>query len=273
MKAIGLLHHPKIPESQVLAREIAEWLGAKGIRAWLGSAWDEEEVRRHVTDFDLLVTLGGDGTILRAARVAVQHGVPILGLNLGRLGFLAEMEAGEWREKLPHVLTGEYWLEERMMLHAERQRGSECLDSYEALNDVVISRHSLARVVRLATYINGGYLTTYTADGLIASTPTGSTAYALSVGGPILPPQLKNILLIPIAPHLSMDRAIVLSKGAIVKVKVSTDHQAILTVDGQFHVELEDADEVVVKASPHACHFIRMQDRAYFYRTLMDRLR
>jgi len=276
VKAIGLLHHPKIPESQILAQEIADWLEARGIQAWAGSAWDEEEVRQHVAEFDLLVTLGGDGTILRAARMAAQHKVPILGLNLGRLGFLAEAEARRWEEKLSPVLRGEYWLEERMMLHAELWRGGEHETkpwTSEALNDVVIGRHSLARVVHLATYIDGGYLTTYTADGLIVSTPTGSTAYALAVGGPILPPQLRNILLIPIAPHLSLDRAIVLPQGATVRVKVSTDHQAVLTVDGQFHVELEDTDEVVVKASPHTCYFVRVRDRSYFYRSLMKRLK
>ena len=272
MKRIGLLHHPKIPESLDLAGEMADQLRAWGASPWMGSAWDEEVVGQHIADLDLVITLGGDGTILRAARMAARHSVPILGLNLGRLGFLAEMEPGDWREKLRRVLAGEYWLEERIMLRAELWRGGNALGDFEALNDVVIGRASFARVVRLATYIDGSYLTTYVADGLIVATPTGSTAYALSAGGPILPPELRNILIIPVAPYLSLDRAIVLSEGAKVEIRVSTDHRAILTVDGQIHAELEDADRVIIGASPHICRFVRLQDRAYFYRNLMKRL-
>jgi len=272
MKA-GLLHHPKLPESLVLAQEMARYLDERGVAPWLCSAWDEDEVACNVRDLDLLVTLGGDGTILRTARIAAQHSVPILGLNLGRVGFLAEIEVGDWQEKLQRVLAGEYWLEEREMLRAGLWRGGNAPETFEALNDVVISRASLARVVRLATYIDESYLTTYVADGLIVATATGSTAYALAVGGPILPPQLRNFLLIPIASYLSLDRAIVLSEGAKVEVEVSTDHHAILTVDGQIHVELEDADRVALGASPHTCRFVRLQDRGYFYRNLMKRLR
>jgi NAD+ kinase len=144
---------------------------------------------------------------------------------------------------------------------------------YQALNEVVVSRGSLARIVRLATWIDGDYLTTYAADGLIVSTPTGSTGYALAAGGPILPPELRNILLIPIAAHLSLDRAVVLSEGAQVALEVYSDHQVILTVDGQFEVEVQDGDRVEVKASPDSAHFVRLRSPAYFYRTLMSRLK
>ncbi len=273
MKRIGLLHHPKLPATQPLAGEMARQAKDLGLDAWIGSTWDEQTVKAEVADLDLLVTLGGDGSILRAARMGAQAGVPVLGVNMGRLGFLTELEPGQWSAALPRLLAGDYWIEERMMLYAEYHRGEECRGQYEALNDVVVSRGSLARMVRLETHIDGSYLTTYAADGLIVSTATGSTAYALAVGGPILPPQLKNILLLPIAPHLSMDRAIVLSQGAVVKVLVHTDHQAILTVDGQFEYELRDSDRVTVQASPHLSRFVRLQDQAYFYRTLMERLR
>ncbi len=269
---IGLLYHPKIPRSQDLAAEILEFLEGLGVSAWIGSGWDETAVAEQAADLDMLVTLGGDGSMLRAARMASRHGIPILGINLGRLGFLAEVQPAEWPDRLRQVLEGEYWVEERMMLHAECWRDQLILGSYEALNDVVVSRGSLARVVRLSTYIDGGYLTTYVADGLIVSTATGSTAYALAAGGPIMPPELKNMLLIPLAPHLSLERAIVLSKGSMVRVKVHTDHTAILTVDGQFEVDLADGDWVQVVASPRVGRFIRMQDRAYFYYTLMQRL-
>ncbi len=269
---VGLLYHPRIPESHGLAAEMLEFLEGMGVSAWIGSAWDEAAVFKKIAELDMLVTLGGDGSMLRAARMASEQGVPILGVNLGRLGFLAEVEPGEWSDRLHKALAGDYWVEERMMVHAEWWRDGEKLGSYEALNDVVVSRGSLARIVRLSTYIDGGYLTTYVADGLIVSTATGSTAYALAAGGPIMPPELKNMLLIPLAPHLSLERAIVLPKGSMVRVRVHTDHNAILTVDGQYQVELNDGDRVQVVASPRIGRFIRLQDRAYFYCTLMKRL-
>jgi len=271
-KYVGLLYHPRIAESRGLAAEILEFLEGHGVSAWIGSGWDEPAVAQQAARLDMLVTLGGDGSMLRAARMASRHGIPILGVNLGRLGFLAEVQPAEWPDRLRQVLNGDYWIEERMMLHAECWRGQETLGSYEALNDVVVSGGSLARVVRLSAYVDGGYLTTYVADGLIVSTATGSTAYALAAGGPIVPPELKNMLLIPLAPHLSLERAIVLSQGSMVRVKVHTDHTAILTVDGQFEVELADGDGVQVVASPRVGRFIRLQDRAYFYCTLMKRL-
>jgi len=272
MKRIGLLHHPKLPATQPLAETMARQAEAHGLATWIGSTWDVNAVTGEIPDLDLLVTLGGDGSILRAARMACEEGVPVLGVNLGRLGFLTELEPEAWSSALPRLLDGDYWIEERMMLYAKHHRGDESR-GYEALNDVVISRGSLARIVRLETHIDGSSLTTYAADGLIVATPTGSTAYAFAVGGPVLPPQLKNILLIPIAPHLSMDRAIVLSQGAVVKILVHTDHQAILTVDGQFEYELQDGDQVTVQASHHTSRFVRLQDRTYFYRTFMERLR
>jgi NAD+ kinase len=273
MKRIGLLHHPMLPPTQSLAESMARQAKAHGLATWTGSTWDVEAVMGEIGDLDLLVTLGGDGSILRAARMASGQDVLVLGVNLGRLGFLTELEPDQWVTTLPRLLAGEYWIEERMMLYAEYHRGETCRGQYEALNDVVVSRGSLARIVRLETHIDGSYLTTYAADGLIVSTATGSTAYALAAGGPILPPQLKNILLIPIAPHLSIERAIVLAQGAVVKILVRTDHQAILTVDGQFEYELLDGDWVTVQASPHTSRFVRLQDRTYFYRTLMERLR
>jgi NAD+ kinase len=144
--------------------------------------------------------------------------------------------------------------------------------SFEALNDVVVSRGDLARVVRIAAELDGGYLTKYTCDGLIVSTSTGATGYALAVGGPILPPELRNMLLIPIAPHLSMDRAVVLSEGTEVRLKTYADHRPILTVDGQVVVEMEDGDEVVVRSSPHVAQFVRMRDKSYFYRGLVEKM-
>ena len=269
---VAVLYHPKILATHSIAQEIGEWLAGRGLKPWLALTWDEDSVRPRIPETDLIIVLGGDGSMLRAARMAAGHNVPILGVNMGRLGFLSEMGPDNWQERLPRVLQGKYWIEERMMLQAKTWRDSTLLGEHVALNDVVISRGSLARVIRLKTSIDGDRLTTYVADGLIISTPTGSTAYALAVGGPILPPELRNILLIPIAPHLTLDRAIVLSEGATLRVQVGTDHQAILTVDGQFEFELQDGDHVDVQASEHVSYFIRLGKRTYFYHTLLARL-
>ncbi len=273
-KNIGVLCHPKLPASYQAGEEIVRALREEwNVQAWQASTWDTQAVQDQLQRADLLVILGGDGSLLRGARMAAPSGVPILGVNMGRLGFLAECDPSGWRVALTEVMNGRYWVEERMMLRAESRRGEQTLGWHEALNDVVVSRGSLARVVRLQAYIDGGYMTTYMADGLIASTATGSTAYALAAGGPVLPPQLKNILLIPIAPHLSMERAIVLDRGAMVEIHVSTDHQAILTVDGQFEFALEDEDYVIVRAAPDLARFARVQPPHYFYRTLVARLK
>jgi NAD+ kinase len=270
---IGVLYHPKIPETQRIASQVIDFVGQRGVAAWLASTWDEPRVRDQVEHLDLALVLGGDGSTLRTARMVAQHGVPIVGLNMGRLGFLSELTPEDWREKLPRILDGDYWVEGRMMLRAEAQRRGTTFGEYEALNDVVVSRGSLARMIRAHTHIDGGHLVTYAADGVIVATPTGSTAYAMAVGGPIMPPELHNILVIPIAPHLSLERAIVLSEGVVVDLRISTDHEAILTVDGQFALALADGDQVVVRASAHQARFARVQERTYFYKTLMARLR
>lgn len=271
---VGIFHHPRKPESLKLAEAMAAMLCQRGCQPWLSSSWDKAAIAAQVAALDLIITLGGDGSILRAARLGAPHGVPILGVKMGRVSFLGEIAPDGWEEPLERVLAGDYWLEEHMMLCAAAWRAGEAIGpAHEALNDVVVSRGVLARLVRIAAWVDGCQLTTYSADGIIVSTATGSTSYALAVGGPVLPPELGNILLIPIAPHLSLDRAVVLPQGASVELQIFTDHQAILTVDGQFLVELQSGDVVKVTASPHRARFVRLQDRAYFYRTLMERLR
>jgi NAD+ kinase len=269
---VGLLYHPKLVESRVMAAEILDFIEAMGASAWVSSGWSEEAIKDQLPRLDLLITLGGDGSLLRAARLTTSHATPILGVNMGRLGFLVEIQPAEWRDRVRQTLLGDYWIETRMMVHAEHCHHGQMVNVQDALNEIVISRGQLARVVRFHTYIDGGFLTTYTADGLIISTATGSTAYALAAGGPILPPELENFLLIPLAPHLSLERAIVLSRGVIVRVQISTDHTAILTVDGQIEIELNDGDEVVMSAGPSVGRFVRLQEKTYFYRTLMQRL-
>ncbi len=271
MKHILLLHHPKLPRSLVLAQQWAARLTELGARTTLVSAWDDPEISRWVAQADLAVTLGGDGTILRAARACAPHRVPILGVKMGRVGFLSEIEPEQFDAR--QLVEQAYWIEERTMLHAECVHDGRAMGRYEALNDVVVGRGALARVIRLATYIDGGYLTTFVADGAIVSTATGSTAYVFAAGGPILAPEVKTLALVPVAPYLSQIRSLVLPEGSQVLFRLETDHGAILTIDGQIDVQLADGDEVTVAASADLARFARLRPRTYFYRTLVDRLR
>jgi NAD+ kinase len=266
-----LLSHPRLGASLPLAQEMAAQVRVSGITAEIVTDKDALTTR-HFEPGDMVVALGGDGWMLHAGRITAEAGVPVLGVNLGRLGFLAEVQPTEWRSVLDRVCAGDYWIEQRMMLHTEVWRDDQHQLSFDVLNEVVVSRGAVVRPVRLETHIDGGWLTTYVADGLIIATPTGSTAYALAVGGPILPPDLKNILLIPVAPHLSMERAIVLARGSTVTVMVRTEHQAVISGDGAIEQPLANDDRVIVEAGPHSARFVRTQDPSYFYRTLMERM-
>ena len=260
--------YPKMPEAFVEAQAISSFLKKKGLDAPYGSLYDEE-LRKRVRngEFDMLIVLGGDGSVLRAGHLCAPSGVPIFGVNLGRLGFLIQVDRKEWREYFEKLLNGEAWIENRMMLRAEHTRTGESLGHSNALNEVVVARGQNLRPVRLTAFVDTRQLTSYVADGLIASTATGSTAYALAAGGPILPPELRNILLVPIAPHLSVDRAVVLSEGSSVRIVVKSEN-AVLSVDGQPPTPLMEDDHVNVIAADVTAQFVRFGDPGYFYRNI-----
>ncbi len=272
MNFVGILHQSRIRGSEPLAAEIAGWLHERGIRTWAGTGWEEYEVDGHASEFDLLIVLGGDGSTLRAARLITPHRVPIFGINLGRVGFLSEAQPGEWREKLTHVLQGEYWVERRLRMQAYLHRSDATIDSFIALNEVVIGRGQHARVIRLDLLVDGDLVTTYVADALIVSTPTGSTAYAMAAGGPLLPPQLQNFVVLPVAAHLSLNRALVLHEEAEISIRVDMDHEANLTADGQYGASLNSGDRIVIQKHNQPCLFARVDSPGYFYRRLMRRL-
>ncbi len=271
VKTNTILYKPRLERASSLAQEIVEWLRERGRRPEVHAitARPHEIFHRPI---DLLVTLGGDGSILRAARCAAPHSALLLGINLGRVGFLTETEPETWRETLSALLIDDYWVEERMMLRAMIRCNGNPVKQADALNDVVVGRGARAQVVHLSTKVDGGDLATYVSDGLIVATPTGSTAYALAAGGPIMPPQLRNILLVPVAPHLSIGRPIVLSEGATVHIVVESGRSAVLTVDGEVCADLQSGDEITVEASPHTARFARVRERTYFYKTLLERL-
>jgi len=258
----------RMPEAFAEAEAMSVYLKDKGIEAPHGSLYDED-LRRRVKnrEFDMLIVAGGDGSVLRAGHLCAPLGLPILGVNLGRLGFLIQVDRKDWREYFDKLFNGEAWVENRMMLRAEHVRSGDSLGQWNALNEVVVGRGQTLRPVRLSASVDGRQLASYVADGLIAATATGSTAYALAAGGPILPPELRNILLVPIAAHLSVDRAVVLSEGSMVSIRVKGDN-AVLSVDGQPSITLMDDDHVDVHVADVTAQFIRFGDPGYFYRNL-----
>lgn len=268
-ETIAVMGHPNIPESLDVAEKVAGFLHKKGLETRSGSLYDED-FRQAVEakKFDLLIALGGDGTMLRAGHLCAPVDVPLLGINIGHFGFLAELKREDWQNVLPKLLSGDFRYEERMMLNARCIRDGEQGPVFDVINDVVVARGQYVRPIEVEVILNGSLITSYIADGMIAATATGSTAYALAAGGPILPPEIRNILLMPVAPHLSIDRAIVLSEGASVLIRVKTKHEAVVSVDGQDPVHLADGDAVQINAHQKSLFMVRFEDPGYFYRNL-----
>ena len=266
----GIAYNPQIPEAVELSGKISGFLGTRNAAVPVCGAINEKTLRQRIKkkEFEALIVLGGDGTMLRASHLSASAELPILGINLGSFGFLMELQRDEWEKYLPKLLAGEYRLEKRMLLQAEHFRQDSSLGSWLVVNDVVVCRGQYVRPIRLNAEVNGYHMASYVADGLIAATPTGSTAYALAAGGAILPPDLRNIIIVPVAPHLSPDQPIILSEGACVTIMVNTPHQAVFSVDGHDPVIMEDGDCVRVSASELNSLFIRFHDQGYFYRTL-----
>jgi NAD+ kinase len=266
---ILVLAHPGIAEGLMLADEVAQFIRANGAASRAGSLYDQA-LRNDVEEkaYDVLIALGGDGTMLRAGHLCAPVGIPLLGINIGRFGFLVELKRSNWPAMLLRLLSGDYRLEERMMLSAACQRVGHEAKVWDVINDVVVARGQYVRPIQVEATLNSTHLASYVADGLIAATATGSTAYALAAGGPILPPELRNMLLMPVAPHLSIDRALVLSEGASVCIRVQTKHEAIVSVDGQEPVHLQSDDCVHVTGHEKSLRMIRFQDHSYFYRNL-----
>ena len=274
MKRIGILYHPMNKDAYPLAQELKDFLDQRGGAVWLCSAWEKEEAECQLDGTDLILTVGGDGTILRAAQVAVSHSIPITGINLGRLGFMTELGVEEAKDMLTALLAGEGWIDERAMLQAElREPDSKTGSVFHALNDVVVARGEVARMIRIGTSVDGKSLTTYKADGVIVATATGSTGYSLSAGGPILHPQSEDFLLLPILPHLSSEHALVLPAAVVVKLNLRVTHQATLSIDGHINLSASDGTTIRVKQSAHRTRFLRIHPETSFYGTLERRLR
>jgi len=272
-KKVAILANPGMPAAIQEVPSVESMLKGFGAEVISGRL-NEEHIRRSVLagECDLAVVLGGDGSILRTGHLCAASQTPIFGINFGRFGFLMEIQRDHWKEYIPRLMTGDYHYESRMLINAEHWRGENKIGGWDVLNEVVVCRGQLVKPLHINAWVDGEMLTTYVADGLIAATASGSTAYALAAGGPILPPELRNILLVPVAPHLSVDRAIILSEGSKVTISARSDHQAVFSVDGQNPLLLLESDRVLVSASDHTLRFIRFFDAGYFYRSLMSHM-
>lgn len=270
MKRVGILYHPKIEKAKAFSRDLEKFLKTKVVSFWTCSAWQEDEAKAQIAGSDLVCSIGGDGTILRALRAIVPNKVPVVGINLGNLGFMTELKADEALDKLPLLLGGEGWIEERAMLEAELSSQKKV---FQAVNDVFVGRRSLARLVQIETRVDGEILATHRADGVIVSTATGSTGYLLAANGPILYPESKQMVFKPICPHLSLDNAVVLPPEAKIQIRVTTTHEAMLSIDAQVEMQLTSGEEVKVKQSAHVARFLRLRPRGYFYSYLDSKLK
>lgn len=264
---VGVLYHPMNQAAGALARELDGFLKEKGVASWLCSAWEGEQIKACVDGTDLFLTVGGDGTILRAAQGAAPGVTAVVGINMGKLGFMTELSAAEAKEKIALMLAGEGWIDERAMLEA--RLGDR---EYHALNDVVVARGLAARTISVAVQVNGEKLADYRADGVVAATATGSTGYSLAAGGPILHPQAGEFVVVPLLPHLSLANPIVLPAGGIVEFIITIAQDATLCVDGHINQPLASGDRITVRQSKHKTRFLRLY-KENFYGTLGKRLK
>lgn len=276
MKKIGILYHPLKEATHTLAKKLEGFLVSKKLSVWVGSAWEWEKARERIGDTDLILSVGGDGTILRAAQVAAPTGTPVTGVNMGRFGFMTELSVDEVLEKLPDLIIGDGWIDERFLLEADfcpADTQTEKPQTFLALNDAVVARGAAVRLIHVETTIDGSRFTTYQADGVIAATATGSTSYALAAGGPILHPNAKEYLLVPINPHLGTAFPMVVDHKAVVQLHVVSTTPATLSVDGHINVPLFTGAKVTVHHSSKTVRFLRIHREKSFYATLEKKLK
>lgn len=279
IRRVGLIVHTDKPDALRFTREAVEWLQAQGIQTYLepeiADALGMPEYRcdeATLCQSDLLLAVGGDGTILRASHLAAPRGIPILGVHLGRFGFIAQIKPHELHTAMARVQAGDYTLEKRLMVRAVAYREGKPICDALALNDVVVTKGAVARMITLQTFVNDTFLATYSADGVVVATPTGSTAYSLSAGGAIVDPACEVLLLTPICAHTLSARPLILPAEKQVKVVVTADDGEFhLQADGGETVSLRSGDAVHVSRAPERTHLV-VFDPDEFYTKLRDRL-
>ena len=280
IKVVGIISKPGIPHASQILSDLVAWWRTRGVETrldqesagYLGSGeWLERE---HVPDdAQLLIVLGGDGTLLAASRAVAGREIPILPVNLGGLGFLTAVTLDQLYSELERTVAGEQRVVPRRMLHGEVRRDGNLIASYEALNDIVIGKTQIARMIDLETYVDGQYVSTFKADGLIVATPTGSTAYSLSAGGPIVFPAVEAICLTPVCPHMLTNRPVLVPRTSVIEIICKAPRQeAYLTVDGQVGEPLAENDRVICKSSENQVHLIR-PPKMFFFDVLRQKLK
>ena len=278
-KKIGVFCKPKAPSATDILGRLIPWLRKQNYHIFLDtgtaaiinetSSYEKREISQQA---DLLIVLGGDGTLLSVARAAHPHNIPILAVNLGSLGFLAEISIDELYPTLENILAGKFEIENRMLLNACIWRNGEKVEDHNVLNDVVINKGAVARVINLQVLVNGQYMTSYRADGLIIATPTGSTAYSLSAGGPIIHPSMHTLVLSPICPFTLTNRSILIPDQSIIQVKLAAEYDDVrVTLDGQEGYDMRAGDILEIKKTKTSLQLIRGPNKNY-YQILRDKL-
>ena len=280
VKKIGVFCKPKAKSANSVLNKLIPWLQKKSYHVLLDtvtasiinefSSYEKREVSRQA---DLLIVLGGDGTLLSVARAAHPHNIPILSVNLGSLGFLAETSIEELYPTLEKILSGKFEIENRMLLNACILRGKKKVEDHNVLNDVVINKGAVARVINLQVLVNGQYMTSYRADGLIIATPTGSTAYSLSAGGPIVSPNINTIVLTPVSPHSLSARPIVLSDTSQIHVTFRQKYSKInIAADGQEQLTISSEAKIYISKSDIKAKFVYFPSMENYYSKLKNKL-
>jgi NAD+ kinase len=276
MTTVGILARPRLVQAGSLLRELVAWLAARGIRVMVeertaglmdapSGGFTVAEGREVAGSADVLVVLGGDGTLLASSHLLESGAVPIVGVNFGSLGFLTEITLPEVYPTLERVLAGQYEYEDRSMLRAVIRRAGQPDTVGDVLNDVVITKGVLSRIIELDVTVDGVFISAFRADGLIVSSPTGSTAYNLAAGGPILHPSLPAVVLTPICPHMLTNRPVVMRDTGVIEIRLhSEDVEVHLTLDGQRGLPMTPADTVTVTRSPRTLRLVKAAGRDYY---------
>lgn len=281
LDSVGLVINYEKEKAQEITNWIVDWLSFKKIKVYVEGDKDKGIRRKDFSctnekffnSVDLIISLGGDGTLLRAAKIAATDGIPIFGVNLGGLGFLTQIGIDDLEIFLEKIYQGKCFLDERMMLDGIVKRKEKEIKEFTALNDIVIGKGAFARLISLATYINDDYVITYSADGLVISTSTGSTAYSLSAGGPIVNPNINSMILTPICPHTLSARPLIIGENDQVRITLElSEEEVMVTIDGQEGFTLEPKDEVIVKKSIYKTRLIAFKEKS-FYAILREKLR
>jgi NAD+ kinase len=272
LKRSLILHHPQSEGAAMFAGQLAREFQRHGVSTAVADAWDDPPPESF-DDTGLIVCVGGDGTVLRAARVTIPRSIPILGVNMGRLGFLTDLSPRDLFQNIERVLNEDWRIEDRLMVRGEitDDRGSR-RGPFHGLNDIVVSRNSPGRPIYVDLRIDRARIAVYRCDGIIVATPTGSTGYSLSAGGPILTPTEHHLVVTPVSAHLALGRSLVLQRESVVEIRVTSDHGAIVSVDGQEDMPVHSGATVTLGVSEHMTRFVRFREPNSFYADLAEKL-